>query len=144
MIRSRFGRAVSTVPCSSFALPVFAERALEAARSASRAIAGLATIPPCDHYSERDVEPAKAERQEHISPFGWRKQRKCAYEHETQPHNGHNPNGKSATCHDSGPIQEQPQTGSHAKNLEVVQNSRENGAGQKRRHKTQQSAPRGS
>src|SRR5690348_6762894 len=140
MIRSRFGRAVSTVPCSSIALPVFAERALEAARSASRAIAGLATVPPRNHDTERDMKAAKTQRQKHVSPFWGRKQRKCPHEHKTQPHDRHDAHRECTTRYYCGSIKQQPNSGSDTENLQPIKNGGENGAGNQRRHEAQQSA----
>src|SRR6476620_8496411 len=117
MMRSRLGRACSTVSCS---LPAFAdlvERDLPAAAaSAVRAIAVLATIPPCYHNTEDNVQYAKSGHKKNIAPTARDAQSDGAEQHEAQTHHRDDAHGKCSTRDDRGSIQQQPQTGKHAQN----------------------------
>src|ERR1700761_8356508 len=103
MMRSRLGRAFSTVRCSRPALPL-AGRVLEAAASAERAIAVLATVPPCNDGAEYDVQTAKSGHQKGSAPGRRREQTKRARKHETEAHHRNDADRKSAAGNDCGAI----------------------------------------
>src|SRR5438105_1006764 len=104
MMRSRFGNAFSTVSCCVPGLLTLAGR-LAAAVSLERAIAGLATVPPCDHESECYVQCAEAEHQETISPRR-RSQHRCGSDHhEAESHYGHDSHRKCSPSDDRGAIE---------------------------------------
>src|ERR1039457_4848362 len=66
MMRSRFGRALSRVSRSAIGLAPLSGRVLGEGEWFGRAIAVLATVPPGDYDSKRDVDHAEPQREKKI------------------------------------------------------------------------------
>src|SRR5581483_7112216 len=144
MMRSRFGRALPTASCSLPALPDFAGRALEAAASGVRAIACLATMPPCDHGTKTDLQTAEPEHQKRIAVYGGHEQGNGAYKHKAEAHNRNDAYRKCATGDDGRSVEQQPEAGQHAKDIQPVEDDCEDRASQQWGHETEQRTARGS
>src|SRR6476620_10590809 len=105
MIRSRLGRACSTVSCSLAALPDLVDRGLPAAAaSAVRAIAVLATVPPCDQTTKNNVQPAESRHEKNVAPGCRHAQSNSAEQHEAQTHHWHDAHGECPAGDDRGSV----------------------------------------
>src|SRR5688572_15434520 len=96
---------------SSAAPPPTTPRTARSPGGPGRAALGSATIPPGDHDTEREVQPAEPHRHQRVAPTRRREQRHGAKRHEAQAHERHDAHGMRAAGDDPRPVEQKPGTG---------------------------------
>src|SRR5258706_3126280 len=85
----------ATFPCAVFTVAVLTA-------------ALLATVPPCDHETEHDVQPPEPDAKERIADRERRHEGTTAEEHETDAHDGDGRDGERAAADEGRTVTEQP------------------------------------
>src|SRR5512132_4177773 len=77
-------------------------------RRSSRAVPCLATVPPRDQNSKRNVKPPKRRSHDPVVPRRWGEEGKRSCQHEADAHDGNDSDGKRAASHDARAVEEEP------------------------------------
>src|SRR5687768_332740 len=95
--------------------------------------AALATVPPRDHDSECDVQPAEACAEEHVPHAHRDEAGQHAHDHETDPHHRHDRDRERTTADERSAVEQEPRRRQHRVQPRVSEEVRQCGAGGDRR-----------
>src|SRR5260221_10633631 len=84
----------------------------------------LATVPPCDHESEHDVQPTKANAEEPIGDGKRCSDGRHAEEHEPHAHQGNGGDGERPAANERRAIAEQPDRRHHVEQTKAIERRR--------------------